>query len=293
MEDSVLDKITQHWETVYDGWRNGVIGAICDFECNGIYRFIEYYVDKSGRVRLGDLEKETSPVVCVGIAAYWLAHRKCENRLLTSLKAHQGGQETVREMYENYTEMRFRQYKDGHRDDARMWDWEESDWRKHFFCDFIIQNETELNTKSETLFYYIPESDTARIRPVMEHYIDYLEKQRKKYLPPGKLVGVLDTLLARTIFPKCIEKGWMHETESEYHWDGIENCRGRIAQLAYLCGRIYGFKYDGSGGNKGTSFPGKELDKLFGEKSLEKQLVQVYAADKPQKWRTLIDELFK
>lgn len=112
--------------------------------------------------------------------------------------------------------------------------------------------------------------------------------------PQEKISGVLDTELARKIFAKCIEKGWMYETESGYQWEGIPNCRGKIAQLAYICGKIYGFKYsDREGKNIGKEFPDAELCKLFNKVSIGKQLVQVYQATNKQKWRTVIDQLFE
>ena len=68
---------------------------------------------------------------------------------------------------------------------------------------------------------------------------------------------------------------------------------GTKAQLAYLCGRIYGFKYDGVGHNIGKEFPDKELCKLFKVTCLEKQLIQLYGATRIQKWRERIDDLFE
>ncbi|MBR6169883.1 MAG: hypothetical protein IKQ51_04150 [Bacteroidaceae bacterium] len=112
--------------------------------------------------------------------------------------------------------------------------------------------------------------------------------------PQEKISGVLDTELAREIFAKCIKKGWMYETESGYQWEGIPNCRGKIAQLAYICGKIYGFKYsEREGKNIGKEFPDAELCKLFNRESIGKQLVQVYQATNKQKWRTVIDQLFE
>lgn len=112
--------------------------------------------------------------------------------------------------------------------------------------------------------------------------------------PQEKLRGVLDTELAQDIFAECIAKGWMHETESGYHWEGIPETRGKVAQLAYMCGKIYGFNYsDKQGRNVGAAFPDSELSKLFNEENLEKQLVQVYQAKYKQKWRVVIDKLFE
>ncbi|MBR1789130.1 MAG: hypothetical protein IJ762_08110 [Bacteroidaceae bacterium] len=107
----------------------------------------------------------------------------------------------------------------------------------------------------------------------------------------GKLQGVLDTRVAREAFAICIEKGWMEETQNGYKWIGVCK-RGQIAQLAYLCGKIYDFKHNETK-HKGGEFPEEALDKLFNVKNLEKQLVQAYSSLKPQKWRALIDEIFE
>ena len=134
----------------------------------------------------------------------------------------------------------------------------------------------------------------------MDEYISYelrdLRKAQKHKAKEskGQLTDVLDTELAREIFAECIENGWMHETENGYQWDGIPNCRGRVAPLAYLCGKVYGFKYsDKEGRNIGKEFPDPELCKLFNIVDLGKQLVQVYQAKNKQKWRAVIDKLFK
>lgn len=47
------------------------------------------------------------------------------------------------------------------------------------------------------------------------------------------LSGRLDTSLARTIFAKAIEAGYIDEVGSHYSWKGTK------ALLAYMCGRIY------------------------------------------------------
>lgn len=124
--------------------------------------------------------------------------------------------------------------------------------------------------------------------------IDACLRDNQAMEPKRKLSEVLDTELAQEIFAKCIEKCWMHETENGYHWEGIPETRGKVAQLAYMCGKIYGFNYsDKQGRNVGAAFPDSELSKLFNEENLEKQLVQVYQAKYKQKWRVVIDKLFE
>ena len=52
---------------------------------------------------------------------------------------------------------------------------------------------------------------------------------------PQKVVlsGRLDTPLARTVFSKAVEAGYMEEAGSHYSWKGTK------VLLAYMCGRIY------------------------------------------------------
>ena len=47
------------------------------------------------------------------------------------------------------------------------------------------------------------------------------------------LSGRLDTPLARTVFAKAVEAGYMEEAGSHYSWKGTK------VLLAYMCGRIY------------------------------------------------------
>ena len=85
------------------------------------------------------------------------------------------------------------------------------------------------------------------------------------------IVSILDTELARKIFAKAIEAGYMEEVGSHYEW--ILN----KVLLAYMCGRIYcedypeKTKYDDKVfwmPGRVELFPGTELDKLFNMKDL-------------------------
>lgn len=81
------------------------------------------------------------------------------------------------------------------------------------------------------------------------------------------LSGRLDTSLARAIFAKAIEAGYIEEVGSHYSWKGTK------ALLAYMCGRIYCGDFPeysqyeqktfGEFGN--GLFPDVELNALFGQ----------------------------
>jgi len=101
----------------------------------------------------------------------------------------------------------------------------------------------------------------------------------------------LDTSRARKYFLKAIEKQYMAIENGKFRWIGT-NDKGRISQLAYFCGKVYNYKYTISG-NVGENFPEESLNNLFGVKRLYSSLTQVYNAQKPQRWRSLIDSMFE
>lgn len=84
----------------------------------------------------------------------------------------------------------------------------------------------------------------------------------------------------------------MEPTEDgKYRWIGTgrKPCR---AELAYFLGKVYNYKYTITG-NAGENFPEESLNRLFGATRLYSSLTQVYNAQKPQSWRSRIDEMFK
>ena len=186
MEYNALDQISQRVEIIFEGWHNGKKGAICDEKGNGIFRFIETYRGENGMWNYRHLELEDNPIVCVGIAGQWLIRRRSGSNLLnklTQLGAHLDSKENVREMYKDYTEMRFRQYKYNLKDDPHMWDWEDDDWKRAFYCDYIIPHETKLNRISKSLLEFLSEDDGKLVRLVMDNYIEYLEKCKEEWMP--------------------------------------------------------------------------------------------------------------
>ena len=115
-------------------------------------------------------------------------------------------------------------------------------------------------------------------------------------LPIEVLPGILDTPKARRVFGKAIEKGYMkkYTTANCFEWIGVAD-RGRNVQLAYLCGKIYGYNYSKTyHGNTGNQFPETELKELFDIDNLQQSLFQFYdrPATKRQKWIDKLDELF-
>lgn len=101
----------------------------------------------------------------------------------------------------------------------------------------------------------------------------------------------LDTPRARRYFAEAVRLGYMELTEDgRYRWlgTGRKPCR---AELAYFLGKVYNYKYTITG-NAGENFPEESLNRLFGATRLYSSLTQVYNAQKPQRWRSMIDEMF-
>ena len=76
----------------------------------------------------------------------------------------------------------------------------------------------------------------AKNREKDKQIIQSKNNQSEEQNMPEKVVlsGRLDTPLARTVFAKAIEAGYMEEDGSHYRWR-----KGTKALLAYMCGRIY------------------------------------------------------
>ena len=100
----------------------------------------------------------------------------------------------------------------------------------------------------------------------------------------------LDTRKARKCFARAIKKKYMEKTNNgKYRWIGT-NDKGNRSELAYFCGKIYGYVHTITG-NAGENFPEESLNSLFGTTRLYSSLTQVYNAQKKQSWRRLIDEI--
>ncbi|MBO4464921.1 MAG: hypothetical protein J5797_12115 [Prevotella sp.] len=100
----------------------------------------------------------------------------------------------------------------------------------------------------------------------------------------------LDTKKARQCFVRAIKKKYMEKADDgKYRWLGT-NDKGNRSELAYFCGKVYGYVYRFNG-NAGEKFPEESLNNLFGVTRLYSSLTQVYNAQKPQSWRRLIDEI--
>ncbi len=175
MEKSVLGKISPiNIRNYYEGWRNGKNGSIC--QQNGIYRFVEMARGKSNMLDDVTRNEEDNPIVAIGIVAYWLQFNSRMDTVLNRLTKYNCEiPKDIREQFDNYTKVRFDQFKEMNRDNPDSWDW---DWDFEFYTKYIIPHEIKLNKQSEALFDYISDSDIDLVRAVMKNYIKYLKKTR-------------------------------------------------------------------------------------------------------------------
>ena len=119
-------------------------------------------------------------------------------------------------------------------------------------------------------------------------FIDEESEDCEGRLPLPK---VLNTDRAQTYFRNAIDKGYMKLENGQFSWIGIGG-KGTNSQLAYFCGRVFEYRHSTTC-NIGTEFPEEELNALFGVKRLYSLLTQVHNAQKTQKWRRSIDEMFE
>lgn len=175
VEESVIGKISaNNIRYYYEGWRNGKHGSIC--QKDGIYRFVEMARGKSGILDDVKRKEEDNPIVAKGIVAYWLQFNSRMDTVIKRLTKYNCEiPKDIREQFENYTQIRFEQFRREHRDDPNTLDW---DWEREFYANVIIPHEMAFNKLSEALFDYISDSDIVLVRGVMNSYIKYLKKIR-------------------------------------------------------------------------------------------------------------------
>ena len=120
-------------------------------------------------------------------------------------------------------------------------------------------------------------------------------RQEQNVLPVITAEGInlpdaLNTPKAQKYFMIAYEKKWMYPTNNgKLKWVGFEP-RPSNTQLAYFCGKIYGYKYSISG-NAGKNIPYSVLESLFEVKKMAYTLQQSFK-DTDQPWKLVIDNLF-
>ena len=110
---------------------------------------------------------------------------------------------------------------------------------------------------------------------------------------------------AQPVFTEAVAKGWMEViSDDTAEWIGVTQpnelgiVKAKWRQLAYMCGEIYGFKYDlvnNQYGNQGETVPWTDLQNYFGISDVV-NLAHEYAGamearNRPPVWRKVIDKM--
>lgn len=167
-----------------------------------------------------------------------------------------------------------------------------SDVSKLIACSFPNLNKQEHENLVSFFTVYFEQSERISAQ---------FEKQRKQMAKPETVRGggsnriplppELDTENAQKYFQKAIARGYMEIVgEDQFKWIGTVE-KGRLSQLAYFCGCVYGYKH-GKNGNEGNRIPHQALERLFDVRNLYKSLQQALDKTKEQPWRLPIDEMF-
>ena len=229
MGTSVLNKISpNNIRYYYEGWRNGKHGSIC--QTNGIYRFVEQAYGKSGILDAVNKNEKDNPIVAIGIVAYWLQFNSRMDTVIKRLTKYNCEKpKDIREQFDNYTQIRFIQFRQEHRDDPDTWNW---DWEFEFYTKYIIPHEMKLNKISGALFDYITDDDIKLVQSVMRNYIKYLKTVREErgyHVNPELLVlraiesgdetkqEDLEEFVVNTILDKLEDKGYIKVAWIEGH----------------------------------------------------------------------------
>lgn len=128
MKQTLLDKISKnsHNTILTDKWKNGKVGEIVDVIGDGVYRFVDYLIDKSGEIRkrcLSEEDEMACPIVASGIVAYWFRQRD-----------NMG----TKKIFDSYYNMKMASYEKTHECDEDAWN---RDLKREFACHSHISTE--------------------------------------------------------------------------------------------------------------------------------------------------------
>lgn len=149
---------------------------------------------------------------------------------------------------------------------------------------------------SQHLQYEEREQMKMERKTLYDEYLELVQPEQDFNSEPeqvelkGLLPDQLKTDEAVTIFQRAIDAQLIERTATGLKWVQIGHTGGK-GQLAYFCGKLFGYEYDVYG-NKGGRVNYEGLEKLFGVTRLDRALKQVHEAKKHQWWRETIDAIF-
>lgn len=141
-------------------WANGKNGAISDIDSNCILRFLETNSEQTHYKYKEQERKEKSPIVASGIVAWWLLYRRTK---------------AVSEIFEDYYQMRFKQYKDKREKEADSW---KCNLEEEFLFNHWLPQEQTCVKTSQAIFNYVSKEDGKQIQNVINNYWAFIENKK-------------------------------------------------------------------------------------------------------------------
>lgn len=134
------------------------------------------------------------------------------------------------------------------------------------------------------VFTLLRELETSRCVPINSN-------EKENEIEHISFTAKLNNETTKSIIKKAIDNKWIKVEGFHLMWLGPDSKKSK-AQLAYFCGKIFGYRYDEARcKNIGNKVPYIELEKLFNVSRLDVALQQVSAAKGKQKWRKIIDSI--
>lgn len=145
---------------VFTKWANGKNGAISDIDSNCILRFLEINSKKTHYKYKEQERKEKSPILASGIVAWWLLYRRTK---------------VVSDIFEEYYQMRFKQYKDKREKEANSW---KCNLEEEFLFNHCLTREQDCVNTSQAIFNYVSEKDGKQIQDIINNYFAFIENKK-------------------------------------------------------------------------------------------------------------------
>lgn len=135
-------------------------------------------------------------------------------------------------------------------------------------------------------------SDVRQVLDDVCKFVGYNPEQPEPKQLSYNLPDTLNTKRFVCIMEEAIKRGWIKtDGNGGLGWLGFDGT-SKGAKFGYLMAVTFGADYKVNG-NNGNTIPFPEIEKLFNISRLERTTEQVFQAQKPQKWRTAIDEMIE
>ena len=177
-EETYIDNIyVPGYGNVFTKWANGKNGAISDIDSNCILRFLEINSKETHYKYKEQERKEKSPILASGIVAWWLLYRRTK---------------AVSDIFEEYYQMRFKQYKDKREKEADSW---KCNLEEEFLFNHCLTREQDCVNTSQAIFNFVSEEDGKQIHDVINNYFAFIGNKElliniKEHMNPEEMVSL-------------------------------------------------------------------------------------------------------